>query len=450
MSDELYSGVRGRAVRILNRIDRTDSYLDKLLESELKNSELTGADKSLLYEIVHGVVRWMGRLDWVLTGFYKGMYGKISADIKNTLRVALYQILFLDRVPDYAAVNEAVEFAKRFQGQKAADMVNGLLRNIIRSKNAIRYADRKEDEITFLSAYYSHPAWLVKRWVKLFGSSFTEELLKANNNRPNLTLRVNNLVTTPEEFSELLKSVDLKFTRGKYLDNFFRLQGLTNITDWKYFAKGYFSIQDESTGLSCKLLDPKPGMKVVDLCAAPGGKTSYIAELMENTGELVAVDRYESRLEILKKNLERLKVKNVRSVVADALEFDEKNFDRVMLDAPCSGLGTLTKKPDIKWKRDMGDIRELSHLQSDLLEKAAEILKPGGILVYSTCTIEPEENFEIIKKFLYNHPEFKISEERCGLDDSLFDKNGCVQTYPHIHGIDGAFVAKLFKIRAEY
>ena len=450
MTNGLYSGVRGIAVRILNRIDRTDSYLDKLLESEIRNSELTGVDKSLLFEIVHGVVRWLGRLDWILTGFYKGAYSKITPDVKNTLRVALYQILFLDRVPDYAAVNEAVEFAKKYQGQKTADMVNGLLRNIIRSKSNIRFADRKEDEISYLSAFYSHPSWLVKRWVKLFGSGFTEELMRANNQRPNLTLRVNNLVTDAEEFGDLLKSVDLKFTRGKYLDNFFRLQGLTNITDWKYFTKGYFAIQDESTGFSCKLLDAKPGMKVVDLCAAPGGKTSYIAELMENSGELVAVDRYESRLEILKKNLERLQITNVRTVVADALEFDEKNFDRVMLDAPCSGLGTLTKKPDIKWKRDMSDIRELSQLQYGLLEKAAEILKPGGILIYSTCTIEPEENFEIVKKFLFNHPEFKLSDDKSGLDESLFDENGCVQTYPHIHGIDGAFVAKLFKVSSEY
>ncbi len=450
MENGLYSGVRGIAVKILNRIDRTDSYLDKLLDSEIKTNELSGVDKSLLFEIVHGVVRWLGRLDWILTGFYKGAYSKITPDVKNTLRVALYQILFLSKVPDYAAVNEAVEFVKKYQGQKTADMVNAVLRSIIRSKENIRYADRKENETAFLSAYYSHPSWLVKRWLKLFGSGFTEELLKANNKRPSLTLRVNRLVTNEEEFSELLKSVDLKFSQGKYLKNFFKLQGLTNITDWKYFAKGYFAIQDESTGFSCELLDVKPGMKVADLCAAPGGKTAYIAELMENKGELIAVDRYESRLEILSKNLKRLNITNVKTVATDALEFDEKEFDRVMLDAPCSGFGTLTKKPDIKWKRTLSDIRELADLQYKLLEKAAEILKPGGILIYSTCTIEPEENCNLIEKFLFNHPEFKLSKEKSGLPEDLFDEKGCLQTYPHIHGIDGAFVAKLIKENWEY
>jgi 16S rRNA (cytosine967-C5)-methyltransferase len=449
-TDGLYTGARGIAVRILNRVDRTDAYLDKLLDTEIRNNELSSVDKALLFEIVHGVIRWLGRIDWILTGFYKGQFPKMSSDIKNALRVALYQILFLDKIPDYAAVNEAVEFVKKYQGQKAGDMVNGLLRNIVRNKNNIRYANPEEDEVSFLSAYYSHPSWLVRRWLKLFGREFTEELLKANLKKPALTLRVNKLVTTPEEFEELLKSVNLKFERGKYLDNFYRLHGLTNITDWKYFAKGYFSVQDESTGFACKLLDPQPGMKVVDLCAAPGGKTGYLAELMNNEGELVAVDRYESRLKILEKNLERLQVRNVRPVVKDALEFEETGFDRVLLDVPCTGFGTLTKKPEIKWKKDMSDIRRLSKLQYNLLVQGGKILKVGGFLVYSTCTIEPEENFEVIKKFLFEHPEFQISDDRAGLDDSLFDDYGCIQTYPHIHGTDGAFAVKLKKVSSEY
>ncbi len=446
----LYEGVRGIAVKILNRIGRTDAYLDKLLEHELKNTSLSGQDKALLFEIVHGVVRWMGRIDWILTGFYKGQFSKSIANIKNTLRVALYQILFLDRVPDYAAVNEAVEFIKKFQGQKAADLTNAVLRNIIRNKENIRYANREEDEVTFLSAYYSHPSWLVKRWLKIYGREFTENLLKANLQKPSITLRVNRLVTSVEEMKKLLEKVELKFTEGKYLKNFLKLASLSNIADWEYFKKGYFAIQDESAGFACELLDPKPGMKVADLCAAPGGKTAYIAELMNNQGELVAVDRFESRLKILRKNLSRLNVNNVRTIAIDALEFDETGFDRVLIDAPCSGLGTLTKKPDIKWKRELIDIRNLTHLQSDLLNKGAEILKTGGILVYSTCTIEPDENFEIVKKFLKEHPEFELVKKIEGLDESLFDENGCLQTFPNIHGIDGAFAAKLIKTNPGY
>ena len=300
-NQSLYSGVRGLAVKILNRVDRTDAYLDKLLEIEIKNSDLISQDKALLFEIVHGVIRWLGKIDWILTGFYKGQFTKSIPNLKNALRVALYQIIFLDRVPDYAAVNEAVNFIKRLQGKKSADLTNAVLRNIIRSKNQIRYPDPEDDLVGYFSAFYSHPSWLVKKWINRYGRNFTEEFLIANNNKPSLTLRINKIKTNPEEFEELLTGVDIKFKKGKYLEDFYRLATISNITDWEYFAKGYFSIQDESTGFPCRLLDLKPGLRVLDLCAAPGGKTGYLAQLMNNKGEIVALDRYESRLKILRK-----------------------------------------------------------------------------------------------------------------------------------------------------
>lgn len=443
----LYQGVRGLAIKILNRIDRTDAYLDKLLEVEIKNSELSGKDKALLYEIVHGVTRWMGRIDWILTGFYKGQFSKGIPNIKNAMRVALYQILFLDKVPDYAAVNESVNFIKKLQGQKPADLTNAVLRNIIRNKENIRYPDRAEDLAGYLSAYLSHPSWLVKRWLNQFGEEFTEKLLNANNEKPNLFLRINKLKTDKEELASLLKSVNLKYTEGSYLKGFLKLSSLTNITDWEYFGKGYFSIQDESTGLSCTLLDVKPGQKVLDLCAAPGGKTSLLSEMMENKGELVAIDKFAGRLEILKKNLERLGVENASVVESDAMEYEGGPFDRVLVDAPCSGLGTLTKKPDIKWKRDLGDIRKLKFSQYALLEKGASLLKQGGFLVYSTCTIEKEENFDIVKEFLEKNDNFRLVSAKNIISDSLTDENGCVQTYPHLHKMDGAFAAKITKLK---
>ncbi len=443
----LYSGVRGTAIKILNRIDRTDAYLDKLLEVELRQSELSGQDKALLYEIVHGVIRWLGRIDWILTGFYKGQFPKCIPNMKNAMRVALYQILFLDKVPDYAAVNEAVEFVKKLQGQKSGDVVNAVLRGIIRSKNGIRYAKREEDIVLFMSAYYSHPSWIVKRWLNRYGEEFTEKLLEANNQKPTHILRVNRLATSINEMEKLLDDVKMAYRRGKYVENFLHLGALSNITDWKYFRLGYFSLQDESTGLPVLLLNPEPGMKVLDLCAAPGGKTGLIAEMMNNSGELVAIDRYESRLNILEKNLNRLKVTNYRAIAIDALEFDEGEFDKVLVDAPCSGLGTLVKKPDIKWKRDFSDIRKLNPLQSNLLNKAASLVKINGTVVYSTCTIEPEENFELIKNFLKENPNFELITNHSNIDSSLLDQNGCVQTYPHIHGIDGSFAAKLKRVR---
>lgn len=442
----LYQGVRGYAIKILNRVDRTDAYLDKLLEIELKNSNLSGADKALLFEIVHGVTRWMARIDWILNGFYKGQFSKAVPNIKNALRVALYQILFLDKIPDYAAVNEAVEFVKKLQGQKYADLTNAVLRNIIRSKDAIRYPNPEEDIVAYLSAYYSHPSWMVKRWVARFGKENTEKLLTANNNKPNHTLRVNNLVTNKEEFKKLLDVVNLRYTESKYLIQFIKLNILTNITDWEYFAKGYFTIQDESTGLPVTLLDVKPGLRVLDLCAAPGGKTAFIADLMNNTGEIVALDRFESRLKILEKNLNRLEVKNVKTITIDAMEFEDADgFDRVLVDAPCSGLGTLTKKPDLKWKKDLGDIRKIVNIQYDLLRKGASLVKPGGLLVYSTCTIEPEENENLVKEFLSESPGFELVKPSSAIAEELVSEEGFVQTYPHIHGIDGSFAVSLLR-----
>ena len=444
-SVNLYSGVRGLAVKILNRVDRTDAYLDKLLEIEIKNSELSSKDKALLFEIVHGVIRWLGRIDWILNGFYKGQFSKCIPNVKNSMRVALYQILFLDRVPDHAAVNESVEFVKKLQGEKSANLTNAVLRNIIRNRKGIRYPNREEDPVGYLSAYFSHPSWMVKRWITRYGEQETEKLLIANNNKPSHTLRVNTIKTSVEELKLLLKSVDLSYSEGKYLKEYLQLNVLTNITSWEYFQKGYFSIQDESTGFSCKALDPKPGMKILDLCAAPGGKTAFLADMMQNQGQIVALDKFESRLELFNRNIERLGINIVRSVAKDALIFNEKDFDGVIADVPCSGLGTLTKKPDIKWKKDFGDIRKLNKIQLKLITKAASLVKVGGTVVYSTCTIEPEENIGVVNQFLEKHTNFKLINLVNDFNKDLIDETGCVQTLPSKHKLDGAFVAKLVR-----
>ncbi|HRI46833.1 MAG TPA: 16S rRNA (cytosine(967)-C(5))-methyltransferase RsmB [Ignavibacteriaceae bacterium] len=444
---DLYTGVRGLAVKILNRVERTDAYLDKLLDNEMRNNELSGQDKALLYEIVHGVVRWMGRLDWILSGFYKGQFSKAIPILKNALRVALYQVMFLDKVPEYAAVNEAVEFVKKLQGQKPADITNAVLRNIIKNKNSLRYPDPAEDIIGYLAAYYSHPSWLVKRWVNRFGKEDTEALLLANNERPYLTLRVNLLKISAPEFHNLLESVNLKFTTGRYLPEFIKLQNLSNITNWQYFIEGFFNIQDESAGLACKLLQVEEGMRILDLCAAPGGKSVYLADLINNKGEIVSLDKFESRLKMLEKNLNRLSINCVNTVWADSLEYtSEELFDRVLADVPCSGMGTLSKKPDIKWKKDLLDIRNLNDLQKALIEKAASHVKVGGYVVYSTCTTEPEENFEIVSYFLKKNPEFELLNAADFLEKELVDDNGCIQTLPHKHKMDGAFAALLRRI----
>ena len=386
----LYSGPRGTAVRILNRVERTDSYLDKVLDIELKSGELSDVDKGLLTELVHGVLRWQNRLDWVLNGFSHGNFAKSEINIKNTLRVALYQILFLDRIPHSAAVNEGVEFIKRIRGEKPAGLVNAVLRNIIRNIEGIRYPLADEDPVQHLAVYYSHPHWMVRRWVARFGVEETKRFLIAANERPSLSLRINRLKTDPGVFLGLLEAQGIAYSGSGHIDHFVRVKALSGIGQMDLFRGGMFTIQDESAALPCLLLGPRPGERVIDLCAAPGGKTTNLAEMMRNEGEVVAVDRHEAKLSLIRSSCDRLGLRIVTLLAADATELETEPADRVLLDAPCSGLGVLAKKPDIKWKRDVSDILKLTKIQASLIENAARLVKPGGVLVYSTCTVEPD------------------------------------------------------------
>jgi 16S rRNA (cytosine967-C5)-methyltransferase len=441
----LYAGPRGTAVKILNRVERTDSYLDKLLDIELKSPELPDLDKGLLSELVHGVLRWQNRLDWVLNGFSHGNFAKSEINVKNSLRVALYQILFLDRIPHAAAVNEGVEFIKRIRGEKPAGLVNAVLRNIIRNIEGIRYPDPKEDIVQYLSVYYSHPHWIVKRWVNRLGQEETQKLLVANNERPGLSLRINRLKVEPVQFLKLLEQQQIPYIGSTYFDHFVKVKSLSKIGQMDLFRNGMFTIQDESAALPCLLLAPKPGDRIIDMCAAPGGKTTNIAELLRNEGEVIAVDKYEAKLNLIKGSCERLGLKNVHLVAADAATLVQAEVDKVILDAPCSGLGVLAKKPDIKWKRDVADILKLKTMQSALIENAARLLKPGGILVYSTCTTEPEENEEIVSAFLRRHPEFSVEDARHFVSSDLVNQQGFVETFPHRHQMDGSFAVRLVK-----
>ena len=442
----LYAGPRGTAVKVLNRVDRTDSYLDKVLDSELRGPDLNDLDKGLLAEIVHGVLRWQGRLDWILNGFSHGNFAKSEINVRNALRVALYQVLFLERVPHHAAVNEAVEFVKRVRGEKPAGLVNAVLRNIIRNIDGIRYPDPASDKTQYLAVYYSHPQWMVRRWVERFGEDEAIQLLRANNERPSLALRVNTFRTNTATVMSELERQEIRATVSPYIPYFVRVKTLSRIGQMELFRKGYFTIQDESAALPTLLLDPRPGDRVLDLCAAPGGKTTHIAELMQNRGEVVALDKYDAKIKLIRGACERLGLRNVRIQVDDALTYTTDPVDRILLDAPCSGLGVLAKKPDMKWKRDAADVGHLVGLQERLLESAARLLRPGGVLVYSTCTIEPDENQRLMESFCERHPEFRLEDARIFVHGDLVSAEGYVITYPHRHGMDGSFAARLVRV----
>ena len=443
--ENLYTGPRGIAIKILNRIERTDAYLDKMLDSHLKETDLSDLDKGLLAEVVHGVIRWKSRLDWVISGFYHGNYYKSEINLKNALRVAVYQILFLDKVPEYAAVNEAVEFLKRLNGDKAGNLANAVLRNIIRNKSEIRYPEVLQDNLAYLSVYYSHPGWMVKRWLSRFGFEDTEKLLLSNNQIPEVTIRINKLKIEPVRFLNMLENSSVKYQGSEYIDYFVRINNFSGLSKLEYFREGYYSIQDESASLPTMLLQPEPGERIIDLCAAPGGKTTHIGELMKGEGTIIAVDKFDYKLKLIKETCIRLGIENVDYVAADASELKIEPADKILADVPCSGLGVLRKKPDIRWKREIEDITQLVKFQNAILNNAANLLKNGGVIVYSTCTTEPEENLGLIQEFLKRHPEFYIDDAAKYVNQTLVNSNGCVETFPHKHHMDGSFAVRLVK-----
>jgi 16S rRNA (cytosine967-C5)-methyltransferase len=269
--------------------------------------------------------------------------------------------------------------------------------------------------------------------------------MAANNTIPALSLRLNSLKKDSASFLDALNKNQIQYEPSKYLPNFVRLHHMAGIGKSEFFRQGFFSVQDESAGIPVALLDPKPGERILDLCAAPGGKTTYIGELMKNEGEIIAVDRYETRLHLVEKACQRLGITNVSLIAEDAAAIQLAPADKVLVDAPCSGLGVIAKKPDAKWLREPEDIPRLADIQSRILENAAHLVKPGGILVYSTCTIEPEENIDLIKGFLLRHPEFEIDPAQSFVKPELAAANGTVETFQHEHGMDGSFCVRLKK-----
>lgn len=438
--------VRLIAVRILNRFDRSDSYIDKLLAQELKNPEMIPVDKALLTELINGVIRWRGKLDWVLTGFYHGDYLKCLNLIKNSLRVGLYQILFLNKIPAPAAIYESVEIVKHIQGQQTANVVNGVLRTIYRNIANIRYPKKIEDELYHLSVMESHPKWMVQRWAKQFGIRETEKLLKINNVKPYIPIRINTMKSTKDEIKAVFDEQVLSYFEIPYFENSLLVTTPKyDLSQTDIFQSGKITIQDPSASLAAKLAAPAENSKVLDLCAAPGGKTFYLAEQMNGTGELTALDKYDAKLKFIKNGAERLGFTNIKTIAKDAskVKLDLKP-DIVFADVPCSGTGTLRKKPDIKWKKEIGNIHEMITIQRNILKNAAAMIKDNGILVYSTCSLEYEENFGNIEWFLKEFPEFELDPAENYLPSEVC-KNGYMEVLPHRHGIDGAFAARLVK-----
>jgi 16S rRNA (cytosine967-C5)-methyltransferase len=439
------------AIEILRRIESTDAYADILLEDAFAKHPLKDVDKGLLTELVYGVLRWRERVDWVISLFSSIRPARMERDILNILRLGAYQLLFLDRIPASAAVNESVKIAK-VKGERQGNFVNAVLRAIDRGREGINYPEMATDPVRHISVKYSHPEWLVRRFIEEIGIDDAVRLCLANNEPPPLTIRVNTMAISREGLLLKLNEAGYEAAFTSFSPVGLVLKGGGDVRGIPGFAEGLWSVQDEASQLVSFILDPRPEEKVLDACAAPGGKATHIAELMADRGEVVAMDVRPHGVRKIEDSARRLGLKSARAMVSDASEplgFRDGEFDRILLDAPCSGTGVLRRHPEGKWRKREVDIPELAERQEGLMENLSRYLRPGGITVYSVCSIMKEEGKGVVESFLAGHPEFTLEPaipKIGGAVDTLICDKGFFKVYSHMHGMDGFFAAKLKKI----
>jgi 16S rRNA (cytosine967-C5)-methyltransferase len=432
---------REAALDVLVRIEQDRSYSNLLLNQTLQKYRLERADAGLATEIVYGTIQRLNTIDYLLEPFVTKGLGKLQPWVRSLLRLSFYQLYYLERVPDHAVVNEAVTIAKRRGHQGISGMVNGVLRNVLRRKaELVIPADLPAEQRIALEG--SHPAWMVRRWVAQFGEQTAERICEANNEPPRVSLRANALVGSRDALVERLRQGGLDAEPSTVAPAGVLVRGGGNMALTPEYAAGLFSVQDESSMLVAEWVDPQPGERVLDCCAAPGGKTAHLAEKMQDRGEIIACDIHEHKEKLIREQAERLGLKSIRTLVADAKELDQRfaagSFDRILLDAPCSGLGVIRRKPDMKWGKEERELGEICDVQRAILDAVHPLLKPGGVLVYSTCTMEKAENEDMIRGFLAKHPEFE-------LDPPPHTKEASIQIFPFDFGSDGFYIARLRK-----
>ncbi|GAB6935854.1 16S rRNA (cytosine(967)-C(5))-methyltransferase RsmB [Calditerricola yamamurae] len=442
---------REAALDALVAVEAQGAYSNLALHRVLPRT--SPRDKALVTELVYGTLKRQNTLDWFLARLLTRPLAELALWVKVLLRLSLYQLYYLTRVPSHAVVYEAVEIAKRRGHKGIAALVNGVLRRAVREgKQPLVSPDlpalaRKALEL-------SHPEALIARWEDVYGPEETRAMCEANNAPAPVAVRVNPLKGSREEVAAHLAAEGWASVPSPLAPDGLRITGgPDNIVRSVSYRAGYVTVQDESSMLAARLLDPLPGARVLDLCAAPGGKATHLAERMGNRGEVVAVDDHAHKIPLIAENAARLGLTIVRPVCADGREAGERwpeAFDAVLLDAPCSGYGVIRRRPEIKWRKTDVDVEALVPLQRELLEAAARALKPGGVLVYSTCTVEPRENGEQIRAFLADHPEMEpdpsgVAARLAAVADRVDPETGSVQLLPHHFGSDGFFLARLRK-----
>jgi 16S rRNA (cytosine967-C5)-methyltransferase len=440
--------VREATVELLETIEKNQSYSNLLLNSTIEKNKIPSIDIGLLTELTYGTLQRRMALDYFLKPFIKNSK-KLENWVQQLLRITLYQMVYLDKIPDRAAIFEAVEIAKKRGHKGIAGMVNGVLRSI--QREGLPSLDEVSDPIEKLSIETSHPEWLVKRWVDQFGFERTKEMCEVNLTAPLQTARVNLTKTTVREVIEDLDEEGFLVEKSPVIPEAIRaLKG--NLALSRAFKKGMITIQDESSMLAAYALAPNENELILDACAAPGGKTTHIAETMKLTGGVISLDLHEHKVKLINENAKRLGLGNIRTITLDSRNagehFQEEYFDRILLDAPCSGLGVMRRKPDMKYTKKEQDLYQLSTIQQNLLNSVSPLVKKGGILVYSTCTVDKEENEGTVLKFLQEHPEFEIDaslQERMPEAIQPLVTDGFLQILPQDVGSDGFFIACLRK-----
>ena len=400
------------ALKILYKIDKENAYSNIALNEEIKENrkKIEEKDIGLISEIVYGVTSWRLTIDEVIKKYSKIKIKKISPWILNILRMGIYQIIFLDKIPKSAAVNESVNLAKRYGHSSSSNFVNAILRKI--EKNDYEEFFQIKDDKERISKTTSMPIWIIEELLKNNNIKEVEEICKNSNIKPKITIRINNLKTNKEEIAQKIKEKNIEYKETEYED-FLILEKVKNIENLDLFKNGFFTIQDISAGQTAKILNPQKGEYVLDACSAPGGKTTYMAEIMQNEGKIIAWDIYEHRTNLIEENAKRLGIKIIETKVRDASIYNEnlkEKFDKILLDVPCLGIGVIKRKPDIKWQRKIEDVEEITRIQKNILNNCSKYLKKGGELVYSTCSILKEENEDIIFKFIEENNNFKVVE----------------------------------------
>lgn len=443
------SNPRQAASSVLFRIHKEGCFADQLMDRELAGGQLSGPDRGLFAELVFGVLRRQGTLDHILTGLVTQPLARLEPQVLILLRLGLYQLVYLDRIPESAAVNETVNLAK-LSLPRASGLVNAVLRNYLRHKDTVTFPDPVAAPAASIAARHSHPAWLVKLWFSQLGEEETEHLAEASSLQPPLTLRTNTLRISRDGLVSRFADNGISATPCRFSPHGIQVEGRHHIPGLPGFREGLFTVQDEASQVAALMLDPQPGERVLDACAAPGGKATHLAQLMDNQGELLAMDISGSKLALIQETAQRLGISIIRTRAADLLNsaaFPADAFDRVLLDAPCSGLGVIRRNPEAKWRLTPADITRLAATQQSLLKNAIRMLKPGGVLLYSTCSTTVEENETVVLDFLSRRPDCVLENlaEIFPAYGDLFTTRGMFRAWPHRHGMDGFFAARLRK-----